>query len=230
MVIKVQGCPEHASGAVESDGGRHGADNAAVDACCVNRGPDSVDVDANVTGGVRGVKWVFVCVELDGEEAVCALGVRIVSGLEAEVAPIGVARQHGRVAWEEECHAVAGVFSGERDGEGEPRGEAGDLAGGGVVERHRVMVGHPPRAIKAGFHPGATGEVDQVGLRHRIVLEQEVFRAVAGSVGEVEAEGEGWGSGWCYNMVGEEEHQHVCWSFDVPCELHSDSWAEVQCI
>lgn len=203
IVLQVQAGKEHVGTAVEGDGRCDGTFQAqAGQACSVQGVPGSIDVDGDMVVAVAGVKGVAVCVKLDGDEPV-RTGV---TAMKAEIGPAGGQRQPGRVTGEEESHAATPDFAG-LDREGEPRGEAGDFAGGGVVERHRVFVRHPPRAILEGPGHGVTaGEVDQVAVLDRIALESEVSRAVTGSVGEVEAEGEGRRSGFCCNgMVGEEE-------------------------
>jgi hypothetical protein len=40
-----------------------------------------------------------------------------------------------------------------------------------LVERHRVIVWHPPLAIEAGFRPRVTGEVDHLVMLWCIALE-----------------------------------------------------------
>lgn len=187
IVIQVQGGEQHVGTAVEGDGRRHGAFQAqAGQACSVKRVPCSIDGDGDIVVGVAGVEGVAVCVELDGDESVCTG----FTAMNAEIAPAGRQRKPGWVTGEEESHAVTPDFAG-LDREGEPRGEAGNLSGGSVVQRHRVSVRHPSRAILEGLRHRVTGAVDQLGVLDRIALELEVGRAVAGSVGEVEAEGEG---------------------------------------
>ena len=91
--------------------------------------------------------------------------------------------------------AARGRSTSTRSFEGEERGEARHLVGGPVVERHRVDVRHPPRAVADALVQLVAREVDQVGADGGVALETEVVPVVGELVGEVEAEGDGWSRG-----------------------------------
>ena len=103
-------------------------------------------------------------------------------------------RHAGRVSGEEERYAVSGRgLAVGLDHEGEACAEArqGGCAVVVVVERHRVVVRHPPRGTA---EPVVDVEVDQIAVPRRVALEPQVpfYIIVTGGVGEVEAEGDLW--------------------------------------
>ena len=88
MIIKMQVGKQHPGAAVKTDGGCHRAIQAVARQTCRVSRLDGADVDAHVVVGLIGVPDVVVCVELDGDEPVCAVGLRMIGGKEAKVASV----------------------------------------------------------------------------------------------------------------------------------------------